>query len=118
MSYPVILLWFPDDFNGNLDELPDNWEPANIITQDYFANEVKKLFPNMKVIDNISISSDDSFLITDETSTIEFHFNDKEPMAYLNLELRGNAIDAVEKICKKFGCHAIDDDGELIDFNE
>lgn len=29
MSYPVILFWFPQNFDGNLAELPDDWEPEN-----------------------------------------------------------------------------------------
>ena len=114
MSWDVVIMRFPEGFNGDFEEMPDNWEPENMFTQDYFEEEIKKLFPSIK-------GDKDWMTLNAQTYSIEFNIGDDNPISNIMLHVRGGneALKAIEKVCKNFNCQALDTtESKLIDFNE
>ena len=114
MSWDVVIMRFPEGFDGDFEKMPDNWEPETLFTQDYFEEEIKKIFPN--------IIGDKTWLtLNAETYSIEFNIGDDKSITNIMLHVRGgnDALKAIEKICKKFNCQALDTtESKLIDFNK
>ena len=114
MSWDVIITRFPEGFDGDFDKMADDWEPETLFTQDFFEEEIKKLFPN--------IIGDKTWLtLNAETYSIEFNIGEDESIKDIMLHVRGSndALKAIEEICKKFNCQALDTtESKLIDFNK
>jgi hypothetical protein len=115
MSWDVLLMRFPEDFNGDFDEIPNNWEPEELFTKDYFAKELNKIFPEINTEDKTWMTLDS------ETFSIELNIGDDEPISNIMLHVRGDdmAIHAIELLCKTFNLQALDTtESELIDFSK
>ena len=114
MSWDVVIMRFPEGFSGDFEEMSDNWEPENMFTQDYFEVEIKKLFPD--------ISGDKTWMtLNAKKYSIEFNIGDNDPINNIMLHVRGGneALQAIEMVCKKFNCKALDTtESKLIDFSE
>ena len=114
MSWDVIIMRFPEGFDGDFDKMPDDWEPETLFTQGYFEEEIKKIFPN--------IIGDKTWLtLNAETYSIEFNVGEDDLISNIMLHVRGgnDALKAIEEICKKFNCQALDTtESKLIDFSE
>ena len=48
MSWDVLIMRFPEGFDGDFDETPDDWEPEILFTQDYFEEKIKKICEKFK----------------------------------------------------------------------
>jgi len=114
MSWDVVIMRFPDGFDGDFDKMPADWEPEKLFTQDYFAEEIKKIFPNI-------IGDKTWMTLNAETYSIEVNIGDDDPVSNIMLHVRGGdeALQAIEKICIKFNCQALDTtESKLIDFDK
>ena len=114
MSWDVIITRFPEGFDGDFDKIADDWEPETLFTQDFFEEEIKILFPNL-------IGDKTWLTLNAETYSIEFNIGEDESIKDIMLHVRGSndALKAIEQICKKFNCQALDTTkSELIDFNK
>jgi hypothetical protein len=110
MSWDVIVMKFPKDFDGNLENLPQDFEPENICTREYFETEIKKIFPKI----NYETLNEDTF-------SIEFNIGEDDPIQTISLQIRGDnkALKSIKMICEKFNCQALDTTKcEIIDFTK
>jgi hypothetical protein len=116
MSWDVMVMKFPEGFDGDFENLSEDWEPEDICTHDYLKNEIKKLFP--------AIDNDDTTWMTldEETFSMEFNVGDDDPINCITLHVRGTGQEALKSIkmfCEKLNCQALDTtESEIIDFNE
>jgi hypothetical protein len=114
MSWDVVIMRFPEGFDGDFEEIPDDWEPENLFTQNYFEEEIKKVFPNI-------IGDKTWMTLNAETFSIEFNIGGDDPVNSITLHIRGGdeAIQVIGTICKKFNCQALDTtECKLIDFDK
>ena len=113
MSWDVTLMKLPDNFDGNWENLPEDFEPKIMCTQEYLQKEIKKLFPNIN-------NDDPTWMILDEeTFSIEFNVGNNDPINSIMLHVRGEqeALKAIKIFSEKFNCSAIEiDGGRIIDF--
>jgi hypothetical protein len=110
MSWDVIVMKFPQDFNGDLENLPDDFKPENICTREYFENEIKKIFPKI----NCETLNEDTF-------SIEFDIGEGDPIQTISLQVRGDnkALESIKILCERFNCQELDTTkSEIIDFIE
>ncbi|MDR1877775.1 MAG: hypothetical protein LBQ84_09150 [Flavobacteriaceae bacterium] len=113
MSWDVLIMRFPEDFKG-FNDLPDKWEPEELFTHNFFATEIKILFPKINDADKNWIT------LKEETFSIEFNTgDDDDPISHIMLHVRGGdeALKVIELLCKKFNVQAFDTtEGEIINF--
>jgi hypothetical protein len=115
MSWDVWVAKFPDGFDGNFDNISDDWEPEELFTHDIFIKEIKRIFPNID-------DDDENWLILDDgTFSIEFNIGKDDPITCIMLHVRGGneAIKAIGLLCKTFNLQALDTtEVNLIDFDK
>jgi hypothetical protein len=95
---------FPEGFDGNFDNIPDEWEPEELFTHGFFVQEVKKIFPDID-------DADANWLILEEkTFSLEFNMGDGDPVNSIMLHVRGSseAVKAIGLLCGKFNLQAVD----------
>jgi hypothetical protein len=115
MSWDVLVMRFPEGFDGDFDNIPDGWKPEELFTHDFFIKEVKKIFPN------INDADEDWLFLNKETFSIEFNIGKDDPISDIMLHIRGGdeAIKAIAILCEKLNLQALDTtDCKLIDFNK
>jgi hypothetical protein len=112
MSVDIIIMKLPDEYNGNIDELPEDWEPEEIGTFDFFEDTMKKSFPNFETNGKLG------FILIEETFALEIYLENENPITSIHVTIRkwcDEAEQAIQKICEQFQCRAFDgDQGELI----
>jgi hypothetical protein len=112
MSVDIIIIKLPDEYNGNIDDLPEGWEPKEICTFDYFEDTMIKLFPKFEA------NGKSCFILIEKKYALEFYLTNDNPITSIHITIRewcNEAEQAIKKICEQFQCQAIDgDQGELI----
>lgn len=115
MSWDVVVMKFPENFNNDWDNVPKDFKPETICTHEHLKNEIKKLLPNIN-------HDDPSWMVLNgETYSIEFNVGADDPINCIMLHVRGGdeALQAIKIFCEKFNCDALDTtEGKCIDFNE
>jgi hypothetical protein len=110
-----MVMRFPEGFDGNFDDIPDEWELEELFTHEFFVKEIKKIFPNIN-------DADENWLVLiEETFSIEFNIGEDEPISNIMLHVRGGdeAVKAIGSLCKEFNLQALDTtDSKIIDFNK
>jgi hypothetical protein len=89
MSRDVIAMKFPKDFDGDLGNLPHDFEPENICTRAYFETEIKKIF--------LDINGE---TLNGDTLSIEFDIGEDEPLQTISLRVKGgdDALKAIKTL--------------------
>ncbi|MCL2141269.1 MAG: hypothetical protein FWH46_00075 [Methanimicrococcus sp.] len=83
MSWDVIVMRFPEGFDGDFDKIPNDWEPEELFYREYFLEEIKKIFPDIN-------TEDETWLVLNAAAySIEFNIGDNDPINSIMLHIRG-----------------------------